>query len=39
MSCAKKKKRPPEPGGYRCKKCGYGHKKKKKICKPEKLPR
>jgi hypothetical protein len=37
VACSKKKKTEPQPGGYRCRKCGVGAKKKKKLCKPERV--
>ncbi len=38
MSCLKGKKEAKEkPGNYRCKKCGALSKKKKELCKSEKI--
>lgn len=38
MSCLKDKPHKiPKPGWYVCKKCGAASKKKKEICKPQKL--
>ena len=36
--CMKGKKKAPETAGnFRCKSCGATHKKKDKLCKPEKI--
>lgn len=37
MSCSKKKGTVPKPGGFTCKRCGVGAKKKKKLCKPKRV--
>lgn len=38
MGCKKDKPRKaPKPGKFQCRKCGAVAKKKKKICKPEKI--
>ncbi len=39
LACSKKKCKKPKPGGYVCSKCGVGAKKKKKLCKPRKVPK
>jgi hypothetical protein len=37
MSCSKKTGTKPKSGGFACKRCGVGAKKKKKLCKPERV--
>ncbi len=37
MSCSKRKKNKPKIGGFVCKSCGVGAKKKKKLCKPKRV--
>ncbi len=37
MSCSKKKGAKPKPGGFVCKSCGVGAKKKDKLCKPKRV--